>query len=331
MQEALYYKKLNNNLQCILCPHFCVIEPGQYGKCGVRINIDQKLITLNYSKLIGLHVDPIEKKPLFHFLPGSQVMSFGTAGCNMSCLHCQNWHMSQKKVSDDSQRISPEEIVKLTLKHGCKVIAYTYNEPTIFFEFMLDCAKLARKNGIKNIMVSNGFINPEPLKELCQFIDGVNIDLKAFNDNFYKNICDARLEPVKNSLRTLKENGVWFEITNLIIPTKNDDMVEIEQMCKWIKGELGQGVPIHFSRFRPNYKLNSIQQTPKKTLESAKEIAEKYLDYVYVGNIWIENAENTYCPKCKALVVKRDGYNVVMNEITNSKCECGQKIDGVWT
>jgi len=239
--------------------------------------------------------------------------------------------MSQKKVSDDSQRISPEEIVKLTLKHGCKVIAYTYNEPTIFFEFMLDCAKLARKNGIKNIMVSNGFINPEPLKELCQFIDGVNIDLKAFNDNFYKNICDARLEPVKNSLRTLKENGVWFEITNLIIPTKNDDMVEIEQMCKWIKGELGQGVPIHFSRFRPNYKLNSIQQTPKKTLESAKEIAEKYLDYVYVGNIWIENAENTYCPKCKALVVKRDGYNVVMNEITNSKCECGQKIDGVWT
>ncbi|MBS1266395.1 MAG: hypothetical protein MAG795_00362 [Candidatus Woesearchaeota archaeon] len=330
MHKARYYYKQKNKLICTLCPHSCHIGQGEFGICGVRKNIDQTLYSLNYNRPLGLQVDPIEKKPLFHFLPGKKALSFGTAGCNLGCLHCQNWHMSQKKVTQTTNKIPPEDVIRLAIENDCKVIAYTYNEPTIFFEYMLECAKLANKQRLKNIIVSNGYINQEPLHELCEFIDGANIDLKAFNNDFYKKICMAKLEPVKESLKTLIKKKIWLEITNLIIPTKNDSLNEIERMCKWIVEKLGKNVPIHFSRFRPDYKLQNISPTPRKTLENAKKIAEKYLNYVYVGNIWIKNAENTYCPDCTELLVQRKGFKVVKNKIKQSKCACGHKIRGVW-
>lgn len=328
MKEASYYEKLQDSVQCKLCPNLCKIKPQKLGTCKVRKNIEGKLYTLNYAKPVAVQIDPIEKKPLFHFLPGNKVLSIGTAGCNMSCQHCQNWHMSQAKAGQCKEdKLSPKKIIQIALDNECKIIAYTYNEPTIFFEYMLDCAKIAKENGIKNVIVSNGFICEEPLRELCKYIDAANIDLKAFNENFYKKICNARLKPVLESLKIIKQNNVWLEVTNLIIPTLNDSREEIEMMCSWIKNELGKDVPLHFSRFHPDYRLNDLGLTSEKTLQDAKNIAEKYLDFVYIGNIRTKNGENTYCPKCRKLLINRRGY-FVQKDI-KTKC-CGEVIPGLW-
>lgn len=333
MKEALYYKKFDNDIiECQLCPHNCKVGLSKVGICRVRQNIKGKLYSLNYAKPVAQHVDPIEKKPLFHFLPGKPAFSIGTIGCNLGCLHCQNWTMSKTTPKDyDVEEVLPEKIVELAIKNKCKIIAYTYNEPTIFYEYGYECSKIARKQGLKNVIVSNGYINPEPLEQWCKYLDGANIDLKGFNENFYKKVCSAKLEPVLESLKILKKNNVWLEITNLIIPTLNDDFKEIEEMCKWIKDNLGKDVPLHFSRFHPDYKLLDIEITPKETLEKAKEIAVQYLNYVYIGNIITKEHENTYCPKCKELLVQRFGYNILQNKIKDGKCtKCGNKIPGVW-
>ena len=330
MKEALYYKKENGKTRCLLCPKKCIVAEDHIGYCGVRKNIDGKLYSLVYEKPCSTHVDPIEKKPLYHFFPGSTAFSVGTLGCNLGCGHCQNWEISQGNLeSFDFDTVTAEKIVDLALKNGCKIISYTYNEPTVFFEYMLDIAKLARKKGIKNTIVSNGFINQEPLKELLPWIDAANIDLKSFNPNFYKQICLAELEPVLETLKTIKKSA-WLEVTNLVIPGKNDNLKEIEEMVLWIKNNLGDTV-LHFSRFFPYYKMQDIDPTNPKTLYKARQLAERYLSHVYVGNVQDIDSNSTFCPKCKTQLVKRTGYTTEKPKIENGKCtKCAAEIIGVW-
>lgn len=283
MKESLYYKKLENNkIQCQLCPNNCIILPEKTGVCKVRKNINGKLFSIFYGKPCTVHIDPIEKKPLYHFLPGTLSLSIGSFGCNLHCLHCQNYNISQEFPQDPKvKEYSPEEIVELAIKNNCPSISYTYTDPIIMYEYMIDIAKIAKKNKLKNIIISNGYINEEPLKNLLKYIDAANIDLKAFNENFYKKICGVKLKPVLNSLKILKK--IHIEITNLLIPGQNDNMKEIEKMCKWIKENLGD-IPIHFSRYFPYYKSHQ-PITPIETLKKAKQIAEKYLTHVHLGNV----------------------------------------------
>lgn len=333
MKEASYYKKLKDEtVQCVLCPKECVIKKDSYGFCNARKNINGKLYSVVYSNPCAVHIDPIEKKPLYHFLPGSKALSVGTIGCNLECKHCQNWTMSRAKPEEITiQNISPEEIVEIAIKNNCKIISYTYNEPTVFFEYMLDCAKIAKKKGLKNTIVSNGFINEEPLKELCKYIDGANIDLKAFNNKFYKDTCSAWLEPVLNSLKILKQKKVWLEVTNLIIPTLNDDLDEIKKMCIWIKENLGIDVPLHFTGFYPSYKLLNLPGTSPEILKKARKAALNIgIKYSYVGNVFAAEENNTYCPKCGKLLIERSGFDTIKNNIKNNKCSCGEKIEGVF-
>ena len=329
MKEALFYKKLKNKVQCNLCPHNCVIEEEKTGKCGVRKNIEGKLFSLVYNKPVAIQVDPLTKKPLYHFLPGSKALSIGTVGCNLFCLNCQNYHISRANPEEyQVNEVSAEQIIKLAKENKCESIAFTYNEPIIFYEYMLDIAKLAKKNGIKNVIVSNGYINEGPLKELCKYIDAANIDLKAMDNKFYEKYCGARLSPVLNCLKILKKEKVYFEITNLIIPGANDKSKDIERLVKWISENLND-IVLHFSRFFPMYKLEDVKETPIKTMEMAKKIGEKYLSYVYLGNI--NSGSNTYCRKCNKLLIERKGYFVGRINIKNSKCTgCGEKIIGVF-
>ena len=286
-----------------------------------------------------MHIDPIEKKPFYHFLPGSRAFSIATNGCNFFCKFCQNWQISQERnnsTNDDDtnnnsdiKEVSPEEVVELCKKQGCKIISYTYTEPTIFFEYMLDIAKIAKKQKIKNTIVSNGYISEEPLRELCKYIDGANIDLKGFTEEFYQQECKATLAPVLQTLKILKEEKVWLEITNLLIPRLNDDMKTFEKMCVWIAKELGRDVPLHISRFHPDYKEQNKKATSIESLKTAQAIAQKHLDYVYVGNIAEES--NTYCPKCKNLLIERSMMATIANKIKDGKCSfCGKEISGVW-
>lgn len=283
MKEALFWKKEKDSIRCKLCPRTCLLKVNQVGFCGARQNIKNKLYSLVYAHPVSINLDPIEKKPLYHFMPGTKTFSLGTIGCNLNCLHCQNWQISRAEFQEN-QEILPEDIIKHVKKNKIPSISYTYTEPTIFYEYVLETAKLAKKEKIKNIIVSNGYINEKPLKELLPYIDAANIDLKAFNEEFYKKTCFASLKPVLKSLKIIKKAKVHLEITNLIIPGLNDDMKDIEKMCKWIKNNLGN-VPIHFSRFFPHYKLKNIKPTPIETLTKAEKIAKKYLINVHLGNI----------------------------------------------
>jgi len=332
-REALFYKRVKDNiLQCELCPRYCVIKENEVGNCGVRKNINGKLYSLVYGKPVSANIDPIEKKPLYHFLPGSKSFSIGTVGCNFHCLNCQNYEISQAKFEEISHMdLPPKKVVEQTIKFKCKSISYTYTEPTVFYEYMLDSAKLAKKKNIKNVMVSNGFINEKPLLELCKYIDAANIDLKAFDDNFYKKICEARLEPVLNTLKILYNKKIWLEVTNLLIPKLNDKEKQIKELCLWIKENLDENVPLHFSRFFPMYKANGFQITSFESLENAYVIAKDIgLKYVYVGNIE-SNYENTYCPNCDVLLIERSSFLVNKINIKNNKCsKCNKKINGTW-
>lgn len=334
LKEAKYYRKIENKkVQCLLCPHKCIIPPGKRGFCGVRKNIDGKLYSLVYGNPCAVHIDPIEKKPLFHFYPKSKVFSIATAGCNLRCKFCQNWHISQSRPEETTNyNLPPTKLIEEIKKSGCSIIAYTYTEPTIFYEYMLETAKLAHQNGIKNVMHSAGFINPEPLRELCKYLDAANVDLKGFNEEYYGKICAGSLQPVLESLKTIKEQGVWLEVTNLIVPGLNDNPEEIEQMCIWIKENLGTEMPVHFSRFYPTYKLKNLFPTAVESLEKAREIALNVgLKYVYIGNVGGHYGETTYCPKCGKVLIRRVGYRILENNIVDAKCKfCGEKIAGIW-
>ncbi len=329
-----YFASLGGGeIQCELCPRRCRVSNGKRGFCRVRENRDGKYYSLVYGNPCAVNLDPIEKKPFFHILPATTSFSIATAGCNFRCKFCQNWEISQAFPEDVYNADFPPELVVQKAKEAkARSVAYTYVEPTIFYEYMWETAQLAKKAGLLNVCHSNGFINPGPLRNLCKVLDGADIDLKGFRKNFYQESCGGELPPVLNSLKILKEEKVHLEITNLVIPTKNDEMSVIREMCLWIKKELGPDTPIHFSRFAPLYKLRSLPLTPVSTLEKARAVAlSSGLEYVYIGNIPGHEGENTFCPKCKKLLIQRTGFMVGEVHLKNGKCGyCGKPIPGIW-
>jgi len=321
-------------VQCELCPKMCLIEPGQSGECRVRINIDGVLRTVVYGFPCSVNpYDPVEKKPLFHFLPGTRILSVATVGCNLHCLNCQNWEISQKNPEESTAAfLPPEGLVQLAKRYRYLSIAYTYSEPIIFYEYTYDTAKLARKEGVRNVLVTAGYINPQPWKELLEYIDAANIDLKFTSDDLYRRICSGTLKPVQNALVLAKASGTLVEVTNLIIPTLNDKPEQIRELARWLKANLGRETPLHFSGFYPRHKMQHLPPTSLKTLEIAREIAiSEGLDYVYIGNVRSKEGENTYCPGCKGLLIERKGYIILQNRLKEGCCpDCSKEIYGVW-
>jgi len=310
MKKALNYDKIGEDaVKCNLCPHLCTISVNSKGVCGVRKNSGGELYSEFYGKVSALNSDPIEKKPIYHFYPGNNILSVGSIGCNFKCNFCQNWEISQPASENQKslQDFSPESIVNLALKHNSFGIAYTYNEPTVWIEYMQDIARLSKNNDLKNVVVSNGFINNKPLKELVKYIDAFNIDLKAFDTNFYKTYASARLEPVRLSLELIKDSGKHLEITNLIVPGLNDDPDTFQKMVRWISEKLGKDTVLHLSRYHPAYKLN-IENTPIQKLYELYNIAKSKLDHVYLGNVNSDIGRDTYCSKCRNLLIRRSGY-----------------------
>jgi len=334
MNEAMLYGELaGNEVACNLCNHRCKIKEGRRGICGVRENRGGKLYSLVYGKIISEHIDPIEKKPLFNFLPGSRAFSIGTVGCNFRCKHCQNSDISQYPHEHGGGIIghdrTPDQIVTAAKAAGCETIAYTYNEPTIFYEFAYDTAVLAQKEGIKNVFVSNGYMSSEAARQIAPYLDAINIDLKAFTDKFYKQVCGARLNPVLETILLMKELDVWVEVTTLIIPGLNDGERELRNIARFVKN-VGRGIPWHVSQFYPAYKLVDRPSTSVATLRRAREIGmEEGLHYVYEGNVIGEKGENTYCYVCGGLLIERYGLTLTRNYLQDGKCpECGARIDG---
>jgi pyruvate formate lyase activating enzyme len=311
----------------------CVIEPGQGGECRVRVNIDGVLRTLVYGFPCSISPDPVEKKPLFHFLPGTKILSIATVGCNLHCLNCQNWDISQANPEDKPAFVlSPEKLVEAARQNGYPSLAYTYTDPIVYYEYTYDTAKLAKDKGIRNVLVTAGYINPEPWKKLLNYVDAANIDLKGITDDFYRRVCSATLKPVQNALVLAKASGILLEVTNLVIPTLNDKPEQIRDLVRWIKANLGGDTPLHFSGFSPRYKMRHLPFTSLRTLEMARQIAiSEGLDYVYIGNVRSKAGENTYCPACKKLLIERTAYTIRQNRLRNGRCRnCGKEIYGVW-
>ncbi|WP_010662413.1 AmmeMemoRadiSam system radical SAM enzyme [Marinilabilia salmonicolor] len=334
MKEALLYEKLDNQkVKCNLCAHHCKIAPGKFGICKVRENIDGTLYTHVYGRTIARHIDPIEKKPLYHFFPGSKAFSIGTPGCNFHCDFCQNCEISQVTspgILEMGSAASPDEIVQEALDAGCKSIAYTYTEPTIFFEYCNDIGLLARRAGLRNVFVSNGFMTSEMLDLAALWLDAVNIDLKAFKEETYRKLMGGRLTPVLENMKHLVCKGIWLEVTSLIIPGINDSAGELHQMAHFIANELGVDVPWHISRFFPGYKMMDVPPTPMEILHRAVEAGkEAGLNYIYVGNVPTSGDQNTVCPRCGAVLIERVGYNVLYNNIEHGQCaRCGYEMAG---
>ncbi len=320
-------------VRCELCPTECVLGDYEVGGCKVRINRGGELYSLVYGKPCSVHIDPIEKKPFYHFLPATKALSIATVGCVLGCKFCQNWEISQARPEEaDFNELPPDEAVRLALFYGCPSITYTYTEPTVFYEYMYDIAALARDNGVRNTVHTCGYINEKPLRKLSKLLAAADVDLKAFTEDFYGRVCGGRLKPVLDAIVTLREEGVWLEITNLVIPTLNDDMKEIRRMSRWLAENAGPDVPLHFSRFFPYYKLKNLPPTPVDTLARARQVAmAEGLKYVYIGNLR-SSAENTYCQSCGKRVIEREGYFVKSVNIRDGSCAfCGARISGVWS
>jgi pyruvate formate lyase activating enzyme len=324
----------NGKLLCTLCPRYCTLGEGQAGFCFIRKNIEGKLYSLGYGRPTGFAIDPIEKKPLNHFLPGTEILSFGTAGCNLGCKFCQNWSISKANLDNtNSLKASPEDVVALAKKYNVPSIAFTYNDPVIFGEYVIDISKIAREVGIRSVMVTAGYIDKSARKEIYRYIDAANIDLKAFTETFYHKLTFAHLKHVLDTLIWMKnETDVWLEITTLLIPGENDSEDEIKKMCDWILKNLGNEVPLHFTAFHPDFKMSDRHATPPNTLRKARTIAsEMGIEYCYVGNIHDQKGQNTYCPKCKTLLIERDWHSVIANNLNENSCSiCNKKIVGVF-
>ncbi len=320
-------------VECELCPKMCRIAPGQSGECHIRINVDGKLLAVTHSYPCSVHVDPMEKKPLFHFLPGTPVLSLATVGCNLHCKNCQNWEISQADPEDVAvSPLPPLEVVRLANKSGCRSIAYTYTEPLVYYEYTLETSELAREAGLRNVLVTAGYINPGPLRRLMSVTDAANIDLKAMDDAFYRDVCGATLAPVLDTLVIAREMGVWVEVTNLIVPTLNDDMDMVKALARWMVENLGTDTPLHFSRFSPRYKLTNLPPTPEETLVEARLTAlDEGLSFVYIGNVPGGKGETTSCPGDGTPLVTRVGFTVTGYELADGRCPtCGTAIAGVW-
>lgn len=334
MKEAMFYEELEGkNVQCHLCSHNCKITPGKRGICGVRENQDGTLYSLNYGKLVSSSVDPIEKKPFFHFLPASSAYSVATVGCNFRCKNCQNWKISQAPKPKNPIRgreVSPSEVVDRAKRRKCKSIAYTYTEPVIFMEYAYETAKLAVQEDIRNVFVTNGYVTDQALTKMAPYLHAANIDLKSLSDDFYRENCGARVEPVLNAIEMHKKLGIWTEVTTLVIPTLNDSEENLRGIAEFIK-EQSPEIPWHISGFYPAYQLIDLPPTPKETLRKAREIGlEVGLRYVYQGNVPGEG-DNTYCYNCGELLIERYGYRVIENNLKDARCpNCDVEIDGVW-
>jgi pyruvate formate lyase activating enzyme len=330
---AMYQEETARGIMCRICPNECVLKEGELSKCNNRRVHDSKLYTMAFGNPCTVNVDPVEKKPLYHFLPGSRAYSIATAGCNLVCLNCQNWTISQ--TSPDKTRnfdLMPDKVVEECIKNSCRSIAYTYSEPVTFYEYVFETATIARNANVKNIFKSNGYINTEPLKKMCSVIDAANIDLKAFSESTYLKLTGGKLQPVLDSLKVFKDMGVWLEITNLIVPGWTDNQDDIRKMCRWLSDNGFKNTPLHFSRFYPMHKLEQLPPTPVEILNNAYSIAkEEGLKYVYTGNAPGNEISDTKCPSCNSIAVVRQGYRISSNTITDGKCnKCGSKIDGVW-
>jgi pyruvate formate lyase activating enzyme len=323
-----------DEIQCELCPKRCRIQKGERGICRVRENREGKCYSLVYGNPCALHLDPIERNPFFHVLPGTRSLSIATAGCNFWCKFCQTWEISQASPEDVySFEISPELVVARAKQMRASSVAYTFVEPVIFYEYMVEIGSFTKEAGLLSLIHSNGFINRGPLRSLCRVLDAANIDLKGFTETFYRELCGGELDPVLETLKTLKQENIHVEITNLIIPTKNDDLSLVREMCLWVKRELGADTPIHFSRFYPLYKLKNLPPTPVSTLEQARAAAlSSGLEYVYIGNVPGHEGENTFCPRCKKMIIQRTGFMIGDVHLNGGNCEyCGKAIPGIWT
>ncbi len=327
-----YYKKDENSkkITCLLCRHYCKLKENQVGVCGVNKNVNSKLKNLVYGHPIALNVDPVEKKPLYHFLPATKALSFGTVGCNFKCPFCQNWDISQETKVNKEIEVSPRKMVELAIENDCASIAYTYNEPTIFYPYAKDIGVIAKEKGIKNIFVSNGFETPEIIEDMPSWLDGANIDLKSWDDKYYKKVLKGGLEEVKDTLRRMVDAGIWVEVTTLLIEGENDSNKDLEEMASFIANDLGYHVPWHLSAFHPDYKMKDHKYTGLETLKRADAIAKKAgLYYVYMGNVPVHG--DTFCPNCRRLLIDRTGYSVTINKLEDGHCpKCNRKIEGVW-
>ncbi|MFO8166084.1 MAG: AmmeMemoRadiSam system radical SAM enzyme [Desulfatiglandales bacterium] len=331
--EGFYYTKNGNDVQCLVCPNRCYLTPGDRSVCRSKVNIGGKLYSLAYGNPCVVHIDPIEKKPLNHFYPATNVLSIAAAGCNFRCLNCQNWEISQKKPEEiQHSELFPTDVVRLAKEKNTPSIAYTYSEPVSYYEYMYDTARLASEAGIKNVWVSNGYINKRPLEDLAQYLDGANVNLKSFDDDTYRRLNGGRLQPVLNTFKLLHEKGIWFEMTTLVVPGYVDNPEMIKRMCNWILRELGPDYPLHFLRFFPQYRLNRLPATPVKTLEHVRNIALKEgIHYVYLGNVPGHDAYNTYCHNCHQILIDRRGYTIAELNIHNGRCKfCNTPIPGRW-
>ncbi len=319
-------------LKCQLCPKGCELAPGDSGNCRVRRNIDDKLVSIVYGYVCTAHIDPVEKKPLFHFLPGTKAFSIATAGCNLHCLNCQNWEISQSNPEDiQSSYCPPEKVVEMAEDGKCASIAYTYNDPVVFYEFAKDCSVKAHEKKIRNILVTAGYINKEPWKKLLEVVDAVTLDIKFINDENYQKVCTATLAPVQETIMATPKAGVHLEISNLVIPTMNDSTEDLRKLSKWIKENVGAQIPLHFLGFYPKYKMKNLPPTPAETLEKARKIAmDEGMQFVYIGNVMSGEGQNTCCPSCKKLLIERSGHSVIQNNVKDGKCSCGKEIYGVW-
>ena len=321
-------------VQCELCPTACLLAPGRRGDCRVRINLDGKLQTLVYANPCAVHIDPIEKKPLFHVLPGSASFSVATAGCNLHCKYCQNWQISQNPPEELTHYdLSPEKMVQEASAAGCRSIAYTYSDPVIFYEYVYDTGKIAKSAGLLNILVTAAYINQKPLMDLCRYVDAANVDLKGSTDEFYQKMSRGHIKPVHDAILTMKKHGVFVELTNLIVPSWNDSQKDIRSLCRWIYDNCGSDTPLHFSKFWPMHQLKNLPPTPASTLNMAWDIAkETGLKYAYIGNVPGHPGNSTRCPSCGAMLIERVGYRILQNTIHNGTCAaCGEHIPGIWS
>ncbi|MFH1197236.1 MAG: AmmeMemoRadiSam system radical SAM enzyme [bacterium] len=335
LHEAKWWEPAGNGkLLCTLCPRYCTIGEGQKGFCFVRENILGKLFSIGYGRPTGFGIDPIEKKPLNHFIPGTQILSFGTAGCNLGCKFCQNWTTSKARIDEThSLYATPEDVIEIAQKYKTPSIAFTYNDPTIFGEYVIDISKLAREEKIKSVMVTAGYIDKNARKEVYEFIDAANVDLKAFSEKFYNKLTSSHLNDVLDTLIWLKkETDVWLEITTLLIPGENDSLDEIKRMCEWILSNLGEAVPLHFTAFHPDFKMQDKNRTPASTLMMARKTAiDLGIKYCYTGNVHSTESQTTYCPACGEPLIIRDWHSVLNNKIIDEKCyKCRTKIAGVF-
>jgi pyruvate formate lyase activating enzyme len=336
LKRAHHYEKLTKGrVRCLVCPRECVVGEGQRGYCRVRENIGGEYYSIVYGRVCARHVDPIEKKPLFHFLPGTTAYSIATVGCNMTCKFCQNWQISQAKPEEvEAMKLTPKAVADEARLYGAPTIAYTYTEPIVFSEYVLDCARQGHADGIRSVMVSAGYINEVPVGDLTQELDAIKIDLKAHDEDFYTEICSADLKPVLDSIVHVKASGTWLELVNLMVPTLNDDDESISRLCTWVLENVGDEVPLHFTRFYPTYRLKNLPNTPVPTVEKARRIAmEQGIKFAYVGNVGSGHpGESTYCPSCGAILIKRMGYSVSLMHFKDGKCtKCDSPIPGIWS